>query len=132
MIVVWWGSGRPNRTLYCVLYWKDITLLGQTDNCCHTGFDGRTVEALVEEPSKTAVEASTALEAFWSHVLQVTDRVHDDRIFVFEGTRRKVGQFLAVAIYDTIRFTLFGAFATGHLGPRGVSVGWGHIRLVLC
>lgn len=75
-------------------------------------FLGRTVEVLVEGPSKLA---ETPLED--GHVVQLTGRTTCDRIVVFDGTRRQVGQFLPIAIYDVSPHTLFGAVVTHDSTP---------------
>ena len=41
-----------------------------------------------------------------------------DRIVVFEGNRRQIGQILPVTIYDANSFTLFGEVVTQHVGPE--------------
>jgi tRNA-2-methylthio-N6-dimethylallyladenosine synthase len=77
---------------------------------------GRTVEILVEGPSKTALKHGD--DANGTGPLQLTGRTHDDRIVVFDGNRRQIGQLLNVTIYDTNPFTLFGAVVTDHVGPE--------------
>ena len=78
---------------------------------------GRTVEVLVEGPSKTATKLGDADSEESSHVMQMSGRTHDDRIVVFDGTRRQIGEMLEVAVYDTSAFTLFGTVVTEHVGP---------------
>jgi tRNA-2-methylthio-N6-dimethylallyladenosine synthase len=75
-------------------------------------FLGRTVEVLVEGPSKMAEKRGEQ-----SEVLQLTGRSTCDRIVVFEGTKRLVGQILPIAIDDCTAHTLFGHVATEHRGP---------------
>jgi tRNA-2-methylthio-N6-dimethylallyladenosine synthase len=41
-----------------------------------------------------------------------------DRIVVFEGMRRLIGQIIPVAIYETTPFTLFGRAVTRQVGPE--------------
>jgi tRNA-2-methylthio-N6-dimethylallyladenosine synthase len=79
----------------------------------HQMFLGRTVEVLVEGPSKLAAKQEQD-----GPVLQLTGRTHCDHIVVFDGTRRQIGQVLPVAIYDCTAFTLFGAVVTDHVGPE--------------
>ena len=50
--------------------------------------------------------------------MQLTGRTNCDRITVFEGNRRLIGQFLPVTIYDANAFTLFGTVVTRHAGPE--------------
>ncbi len=83
-------------------------------------FLGQTVDVLIEGPSKTAEK-----EAGESEVLQLIGRTHDDRIVVFDGNRRQIGQTLPIALYDCNSHTLFGAVVTDHVGPElhGLSLG---------
>jgi tRNA-2-methylthio-N6-dimethylallyladenosine synthase len=74
---------------------------------------GHTVEVLVEGPSKTALKHDDG-----GPQVQLTGRTHDDRIVVFEGNRRQIGQLLNVTIFDTNPFTLFGEVVTEHVGPE--------------
>ncbi len=76
-------------------------------------FVGRQVEVLVEGPSKTAKRHDDG-----GDVLQLVGRTHCDRIVVFDGNRRQIGQLLSVAIYDANAFTLFGTVVTQHVGPE--------------
>jgi tRNA-2-methylthio-N6-dimethylallyladenosine synthase len=92
-------------------------------------FLGRRVEVLVEGPSKQAEkqlaqEASTAEPGFSLEEtspeathgpLQLTGRTACDRIVVFEGSLRQVGQLLPIVIYDVAPHTLFGAVVTEHV-----------------
>lgn len=75
-------------------------------------FLGRVVEVLVEGPSKWAAKREEG------STLQLTGRTHDDRIVVFDGTRRQIGQFVQVAIFDCTPFTLIGEVVTHHAGPE--------------
>lgn len=72
-------------------------------------FLGQSVEVLVEGPSKLALKTDST-----SEVIQMTGRTLCDRIVVFEGNRRQVGEFLSVEIHDITPFTLIGAVVTGH------------------
>ena len=83
-------------------------------------FLGREVEVLVEGPSK-ASEKHADRDAN-SQQLQLTGRTHCDRIVVFDGNRRQIGQFLPVVIYDANAFTLFGSVVTQHVGPEVYSL----------
>jgi tRNA-2-methylthio-N6-dimethylallyladenosine synthase len=74
---------------------------------------GRTVEVLVEGPSKNSLKHGED-----GPVLQLTGRTHCDRIAVFTGNRRQIGQLLPVAIHDANAFTLFGSVMTAHVGPE--------------
>ncbi len=78
---------------------------------------GRSVEILVEGPSKAAIKQGQD-----GDLLQLTGRTHCDRIVVFEGNRRQIGQILPVTIYDVSAFTLFGTVVTDHVGPERLSL----------
>ena len=77
-------------------------------------FIGREVEILVEGPSKASAKRPDAD----GPLLQLTGRTLCDRIVVFEGNRRQIGQTLPVTIYDANAHTLFGAVVTQHVGPE--------------
>jgi tRNA-2-methylthio-N6-dimethylallyladenosine synthase len=71
-------------------------------------FLGSTVQVLVEGPSKKA-----ALESAENgHPIQLTGRTHCDRIVVFEGSRRLIGQILPIGIFEVTPFTLIGTVLT--------------------
>ncbi len=84
-------------------------------------FLGSRVEVLVEGPSKAAQKAA---EKAGRGVFegdgptQLTGRTMCDRIVVFEGNRRQIGQTLPIAVYDANAHTLFGAVVTEHVGPE--------------
>ena len=52
----------------------------------------------------------------------MTGRTNCDRIVVFDGPARLIGQFLPVVIYDANAFTLFGSVVTSHAGPEVYSL----------
>lgn len=76
-------------------------------------FLGRTVEVLIEGPSKLTLRKGRQDEP----LQQLTGRTHCDRIVVFDGNTRQIGQTLPVAIYDATAHTLFGAVVTEEVGP---------------
>jgi tRNA-2-methylthio-N6-dimethylallyladenosine synthase len=80
-------------------------------------FVGRTETILVEGPSKSSQKREEE-----GHTLQLVGRTNCDRIVVFEGNRRQIGQFLPVTIYDANAFTLFGLVVTEHVGPEVYSI----------
>jgi tRNA-2-methylthio-N6-dimethylallyladenosine synthase len=110
-------------------------------------FIGREVEILVEGPSKSSRKHARGLSPFvrapsprWSAEqkgtvpfldadangpLQLTGRTHCDRIVVFDGNPRQIGQLLPVTIYDANAFTLFGSVVTRHVGPELFEIGAG-------
>jgi tRNA-2-methylthio-N6-dimethylallyladenosine synthase len=67
---------------------------------------GRTVEILVEGPSKASQKQETA-----DDFLQLTGRTPYDHIVVFDGSRRLIGQIVSVEITEASAFTLFGRLA---------------------
>jgi tRNA-2-methylthio-N6-dimethylallyladenosine synthase len=74
----------------------------------HLTWVGRTVEVLVEGPSKTALKQETG-----NGPLQLTGRTRTDHIVVFEGNARLTGQTVPVAVEEATAFTLFGTVVTG-------------------
>jgi len=81
-------------------------------------FLGRTVDVLIEGPSKLTLRKGLQDEP----LQQLTGRTHCDRIVVFDGNVRQVGQTLPVAIYDATAHTLFGAVVTEDVGPTVYSL----------
>src|SRR3954447_23585102 len=79
-------------------------------------FVGRTVEVLVEGPSKSA-----AADPGPGEFGQLVGRTWCDRIVVFEGPGRLIGQFLRVEVEGASAVTLFGRAATAEVGS-GTSV----------
>ncbi len=77
-------------------------------------FLGREVDVLVEGPSKASVKQQEAD----AQQVQLTGRTMCDRIVVFDGNRRQIGQTLPVTIYDANAHTLFGTVVTQHVGPE--------------
>lgn len=71
-------------------------------------FLGRTVDVLVEGPSKKADSSAAP-----GTPIQLTGRTHDDRIVVFDGNPRLIGHFVPVGIYEVSPFTLIGTILTG-------------------
>ncbi|MDX2037069.1 MAG: tRNA (N6-isopentenyl adenosine(37)-C2)-methylthiotransferase MiaB [Isosphaeraceae bacterium] len=74
----------------------------------HRAFIGRTVEVLVEGVSKM----SGADDASESGPVQLTGRTTCDRIVVFQGNRRLIGEFIEVAVEEASAVTLFGEVKT--------------------
>jgi tRNA-2-methylthio-N6-dimethylallyladenosine synthase len=77
-------------------------------------FLGRTVPVLVEGPSKLTRRRHGEDQ----EVLQLTGRTPCDRIVVFHGNQRQIGQTLPITIVDTTAFTLFGNAVTIENPPR--------------
>lgn len=73
-------------------------------------FLGERVEVLVEGPSDRAKSRGTDV----GDVVQLTGRTPCDRIVVFDGNPRLIGEIIPAAIYDVAAHTLFGAVVTDH------------------
>jgi len=81
-------------------------------------FLGQRVDVLIEGPSKLTLRKGLQDEP----LQQLTGRTHCDRIVVFDGNVRQIGQTLPVAIYDATAHTLFGAVVTEEVGPTVYSL----------
>lgn len=106
----------PDDVPYDVKQWRNNELLGLQNVIAeelNQEFLGRTVEVLVEGPSDWQKKQGEA-----GPVLQLTGRTPCDRIVVFDGTMRQVGNFLPVAVYEVSAHTLFGAVVTEEHGPE--------------
>jgi tRNA-2-methylthio-N6-dimethylallyladenosine synthase len=79
---------------------------------------GRTLEVLVEGPSKTSQKRGEK-----GPLIQLTGRTPCDRIVVFDGTTREIGKLLPIHISDVTAHTLFGAPVIEHVGPALVQLG---------
>jgi tRNA-2-methylthio-N6-dimethylallyladenosine synthase len=111
----------PDDVPYDVKQWRNNELLQLQNRIAeelNQEFLGRTVEVLVEGPSDWQKR-----QAETGPVLQLTGRTPCDRIVVFDGTQRQVGQFLPVAIYEVSAHTLFGAVVTQEVGPELLKIG---------
>jgi len=75
-------------------------------------FLGRTVEVLVEGPSKWSVRKHQE-----GPVIQMTGRTRCDRIVVWDGNPRQTGQLLNVHVDDVSAFTLLGSVETFDVTP---------------
>ncbi|HEY2413258.1 MAG TPA: tRNA (N6-isopentenyl adenosine(37)-C2)-methylthiotransferase MiaB [Pirellulaceae bacterium] len=75
-------------------------------------FLGQRVEVLVEGLSDRAKNRGE--EA--GDIVQLTGRTPDDRIVVFDGNLRLIGEIIPLAIYDVSPHTLFGAVVTHEVG----------------
>jgi tRNA-2-methylthio-N6-dimethylallyladenosine synthase len=74
----------------------------------HRAQVGKTVEVLVEGPSRLGEKAS-------GPVRQLTGRTMADHIVVFDGTDRLIGHTVRVAVADASPFTLYGEVQTGEV-----------------
>jgi tRNA-2-methylthio-N6-dimethylallyladenosine synthase len=82
-------------------------------------FLGERATVLVEGPSERTIRRGEDR----GDLVQLTGRTPCDRIVVFEGHRRLIGQLVPVAIYDVGQHTLFGAVVTEHVGPALQTIG---------
>ena len=76
-------------------------------------FVGTPVEVLVEGPSKKSVKGEEQ-----GQIVQLTGRTHCDRIVVFQGNRRLIGQIIPVGIYEATAFTMLGTVVTTESKPQ--------------
>ena len=83
---------------------------------------GRRVEVLVEGPSKREESGDRGQES-GDGPLQLVGRTPCDRIVVFDGNPRQVGQVLPLMIYEVAPHTLFGAVATEHVQSQVFALG---------
>jgi tRNA-2-methylthio-N6-dimethylallyladenosine synthase len=81
-------------------------------------FLGARVEVLVEGPSDRAKTRNEAI----GDIIQLTGRTPDDRIVVFDGNARLIGEIIPLAIYDVSPHTLFGAVVTDHIVGQASSL----------
>jgi tRNA-2-methylthio-N6-dimethylallyladenosine synthase len=79
---------------------------------------GQRVEVLVEGASDRAKHRGEET----GDIIQLTGRTPDDRIVVFDGNPRLIGEIIPLAIYDVSPHTLFGAVVTREVGPALLSV----------
>jgi tRNA-2-methylthio-N6-dimethylallyladenosine synthase len=87
-------------------------------------FLGREVELLVEGPSKSEVRRGHAHDhAEPTGKVQLVGRTMCDRIVVFDGNPRQIGQILPVSVYDANAHTLFGVVVTQEVGPELYALG---------
>jgi tRNA-2-methylthio-N6-dimethylallyladenosine synthase len=73
-------------------------------------FLGERVDVLVEGPSERARHRGEDR----GELVQLTGRTPCDRIVVFDGNPRLIGEIIPVAIYDVSPHTLFGAVVTDY------------------
>ncbi len=96
----------PDDVPYKVKQYRNNHLLAVQDAISeedNRGFIGRTVDVLVEGPSKASVK-----KAAEGPILQLVGRTHCDRIVVFDGNTRQIGNILPIRISDASTHTLFG------------------------
>ena len=96
---------KRSRSAATTTCWPSKTPISLAD---HRRWIGRTVEVLVEGPSKTAAKHDTG-----TGPKQLTGRTPMDHIVVFEGNERLIGQTVQIHVEDATTFTLFGTVITG-------------------
>src|SRR5438105_1465939 len=84
-----------------------LAIQNQVSLADHLGWIGRTVEVLVEGPSKAAQKHGSV-----SGPIQLTGRTRTDHIVVFEGNPRLIGNTVSIAVEEATAFTLFGSVVT--------------------
>src|SRR5262249_29918893 len=84
-----------------------LALQAAASRADHLTWVGRTVEVLVEGPSKNAFKSEAAGPR------QLTGRTMTDHIAVFDGPERLVGRTVRVEVEAATAYTLFGRVATG-------------------
>ncbi len=95
---------------------RNVELLDLQNVICQEDnlqFLGRRMQVLVEGPSKLSLKRNDT-----GPVRQMMGRTTCDRIVVWEGNERQVGQMLDVLIHDSSHVTLFGTVETVELAPQ--------------
>ncbi len=82
-------------------------------------FVNRTMEVLVEGPSKTSIKQSAE-----GPIVQLVGRTPCDRIVVFDGDVRQIGRIVPIRIADTSSHTLFGFPVIEPLEPQLVPLAY--------
>jgi tRNA-2-methylthio-N6-dimethylallyladenosine synthase len=95
-----------------------LALQDQISEADQQAFLGRTVEVLVEGPSRLTEKRGDE-----GAVVQLTGRTRCDRIVVFDGPRPLAGQILPVTIYDCTAHTLIGGLARDQNPPDVIELG---------
>ncbi|HXD85514.1 MAG TPA: tRNA (N6-isopentenyl adenosine(37)-C2)-methylthiotransferase MiaB [Urbifossiella sp.] len=83
----------------------------------HRAQIGKTVEVLVEGPSKRALASGNS-----NGIVQFTGRAMTDHIVVFDGAERLAGRTVEVHIDDASAFTLYGRVVTTGFANEPVAV----------
>jgi len=81
-------------------------------------FLGERVDVLIEGPSDRARHRGEDT----GDIIQLTGRTPCDRIVVFDGNPRLIGEIVPIVIYDVSPHTLFGAVVTQEVGQTLLSV----------
>lgn len=92
------------------------------ENLLQLGQPGAASEGWSQHPAteeSTRESMTAAVDAEESqHLIQLTGRTLCDRIVVFQGQPRLIGQFVEIGIYDVSPFTLLGTILTHHQTPQ--------------
>ena len=84
--------------------------ISQEDNLA---FLGQSVQVLVEGPSKASIKRGEP-----GPLRQLVGRTQCDRIVVWDGNERQIGQMLNIVVHDANAHTLFGTVETMELAPE--------------
>lgn len=95
---------------------RNVELLELQNQICQEDnlrFLGKRVQVLVEGPSKLSMKRHEE-----GPVRQMLGRTQCDRIVLWEGNERQVGQLLDIVIHDCSHVNLFGSVETYELAPE--------------
>lgn len=102
---------------------RNVELLELQDSICledNLKFLGKRVQVLVEGPSKLSLKRNDP-----GPVRQMMGRTTCDRIVMWEGNERQIGQFMDVLIHDASPVNLFGSVDTVEIAPAVYSIAAG-------
>jgi tRNA-2-methylthio-N6-dimethylallyladenosine synthase len=115
----------PDDVPHDVKQWRNNELLelqNRISEELNQRFLGQRVEVLVEGPSDHAKKELGDAVASANGPLQLVGRTPCDRIVVFDGNSRLIGQIIPVMIYEIAPHTLFGVVATQRVSPGPLTV----------
>jgi tRNA-2-methylthio-N6-dimethylallyladenosine synthase len=98
-----------------------LAIQNQISEQDNQAFLGQRVEVLVEGQSKASAKQNPTDGA--TGPTQLMGRTHCDRIVVFDGNPRLIGEFVSILIYDANCHTLFGQVETYEVGPELFTLG---------
>lgn len=102
---------------------RNVELLELQNEICQEDnlrFLGKRVQVLVEGPSKLSIKRNDP-----GPIRQMMGRTTCDRIVVWEGSERQVGQMLDLLIHDVSAITLFGTVETVEVTPELFAISQG-------
>lgn len=115
----------PDDVPHDVKQWRNNELLELTNRLSEEENQqllGRRVEVLVEGPSEHTKWEQAEHPEIQSDVQQLVGRTPCDRIVVFDGNTRLIGQLVPLMIYEIAPHTLFGAVVTEHISSSPLAV----------